>query len=70
VVEIGSDTIRWHGGWRRRDRLVVRVQVAAVRVGRDARFLKIEFSDLAGERVGRLPLAHFPAGQVFAALRR
>jgi hypothetical protein len=68
-AEIGPDTIRWRGGWRRRDRVIRRADVAAARSG-GGRFLQLGFYDASGKRVGTLPLFHFPPGRTAAALRR
>jgi hypothetical protein len=70
MVEIGPDTIRWRGGWRRRDRVISRAPVVAARLGKDARFAQLGFYDAAGTLVARVPLLHFRIGRVMAALRR
>lgn len=69
VVEIGPDVVRWHGGWRRRDRVVRRARVVTAKPAKNLRFVQLGFHDASGERVGMLPLFQFPAGRVIAALR-
>jgi hypothetical protein len=57
------------GGWRKRDRVVWRAQVAAVRPSNNPRFLQLRFYDAAGHRVGMLPIFQFAIGRVVAVLR-
>lgn len=69
VVAVDRDTVRWHGGWRRRDRVIRRADVVVARPVWKARFPQLHFLDAAGERVGLLPLFQFPARKVLTALR-
>jgi hypothetical protein len=79
-AEIDRDAIRWHGGFRRRDRVIRRTQVVTVRRGWSAcgvrrlvtanRRWRLEFYAATGERVGVLPLRHFSVMRVVAGFRR
>jgi hypothetical protein len=70
VLEISPDVIRWRGGFYRRDRVIRRAQVAEARRKSDRYTMRLVLHDTAGKRVGIVPVSHFRAGKVIAALHR